>query len=92
MSTAITDADDLEGEAPALARRPLPLRAQPAEPIPPTINADFLDALAVERAMSLARSLASVVTRPVHFTAEARLAVSGQLRPSEPLAAAVDPP
>ena len=83
MSTAITDADDLEGEAPALARRPLPLRAQPAEPIPDAINADFLDALAVERALSSARNLASGVSG----TAEARRAVWGHAHTPDAAAA-----
>jgi hypothetical protein len=41
------DDDELEGEAPK--RRPRPLRALPAEPIPEAVNASFLDALALER-------------------------------------------
>jgi hypothetical protein len=93
-SATITDADDLEDEAPARppTRRDGRIIAMPAEPIPAEVNADFLDALAVERVLSMARSLASVVARPVHFTAEAHQAGSWQLRPSEPLPAAVDLP
>jgi hypothetical protein len=71
--------DDFDDEA-APARRPLPLRAQPAEPIPDAINADFLDALAVERALSSARNLASGVSG----TAEARRAVWGHAPPPRP--------
>jgi hypothetical protein len=71
-SGATTDADDLEDEAPP-ARRPLPLRAQPAEPIPDEINADFLDALACERALSMARALA----RPSELAQDGPQAVWG---------------
>ena len=49
MNTDTTIADELdEPEAPA--RRDRPVKAQPAEPVPPEINAAFLEDLAFERA------------------------------------------
>ena len=49
----------LEPEAPA--RRDRPVKAQPAEPVPPEINAAFLEDLAFERAISAASALAAVL-------------------------------
>jgi hypothetical protein len=60
MSTAVADADDLEDEAPRQpTRRDGRIIAVPNAPIPPELNAEFLDALAVERALSVACGLAS---------------------------------
>jgi hypothetical protein len=63
--------DELEDEAPK--RRPRPLVALPGEDIPAEVNEAFLEALAYERVLSLARALAS----PLALTAEARRAVWG---------------
>ena len=69
------------GQAATATQRPS--KAQPAEPIPPAVNAAFVADMAFERALSAARGLA----QHTDTTTEARRAVWG--RPSEPLAAAV---
>ena len=73
------------GEAPARspARRDRPAIALPGEDIPAEVNEAFLEALAYERALSRARSLAT----PSNFDAEARRAVWGQVHTSDAAAA-----
>jgi hypothetical protein len=71
--------DDLDDEAPK--RRPGPLRAQPAEPIPAEVNEAFLGDLAFERALGAARDLVSSQTRPSPLSAGGLQAV---WRPHDP--------
>jgi hypothetical protein len=82
-SDTTTDADELEDEAPAPKRRPGPLRAQPAEPIPAEVNEAFLEDLAFERALGAARDLVSTQIRPSALSAGGLQAVWGRNGPGE---------
>ena len=64
IDTVADEFDDI-GEVEAPKRRDRPVKAQPAEPVPPEINSAFLEDLAFERALSMALGLASGVSGAV---------------------------
>ena len=83
----IGDELDEPEEVESPKRQARPVRAMPAEPIPHYLNADFLDALAYERALSTARGLASGLNGDVGGLG----GVSGPGGPSEPATAVQQP-
>jgi hypothetical protein len=75
--------DEPEVETPAKRRRRQAGVAEAGEPIPPSINAAFPEALAYERAVSVALDLASGVNSSSDLTAGAHRAVWGRNDPPE---------